>query len=246
MVSNVATLVILASVLLLIVASKSRGELVDVDSVRPELLQEPIQVDTEIEPFSFAYAGKSYTVEPVADYELWGLVVSHNDIESFMDFVHDASSVDTKDLCVIWGPNLETNDFQQIEFTSGDFTCFFQFPSGVDFRFDSISNNHLITDNQSIRDVIANIRVGDQVHILGSLVNYQEAGTTFWRRSSTKRRDSGNGACEVIFVDEIEIIEQGTPVWYALYPLAWILVIFSVLARVGLFVWKIVRDAPGS
>lgn len=245
-VSRAVTAVLLASVLLLVAAWKSKGVLVDVDGVLPELLEEPIQTDTDLEPFSFSYAGKSYTVDPVADYEIWGLVVSHNDIEGFMDLVHDESSVDTKDLCVIWGENLETNDFQRIEFTSGDFTCFLQFPSGVDFRFDSISNNHLITDEQAIRDVIAHVRVGDQIHILGSLVNYQEAGTRFWRRTSTTRRDTGNGACEVVFVEEIEILVQGTPVWYALYPLAWLLVILSVVTRVGLLVWKIVREVPSS
>jgi hypothetical protein len=31
------------------------------------------------------------------------------------------------------------------------------------------------------------------------------------------RTDSGNGACEVIFFDEIEILVRGTPFWYLLY-----------------------------
>lgn len=237
---------IVISLFLLGAAWREKGAFIDYEQVSSDLLQEPIQTPTDLEPFSLSYAGRTYTVVPVADYEIWGLVVSHNDIEGFMDLVHDETSVDTKDICVIWGANLRNNDFHNIEFWSGDYTCYTRYMNSGQFEFDSISNNHLITDAQSLRDMIAGVRIGDQVHVVGSLVNYQEAGSShnFWRRSSTTRRDSGNNACEVVFVDEFEILQKGTPLWYALYPFAWFMVVLAAVGRVGLSVWGILREAP--
>ncbi len=50
-------------------------------------------------------------MRPVADFELWGLVVSHNNPTAFYDIYHDRNSVDTRDLGVIWGENLRSADF---------------------------------------------------------------------------------------------------------------------------------------
>ena len=98
----------------------TKGTLPDCKQILPELLQEPAQTPTEHAPFSFEYAGNTYHVEPLAAYELWGLVVSHNDIGSFLDLVHDSSSVDTKDVAVIWGENLQSNDFRNVRFWNTD------------------------------------------------------------------------------------------------------------------------------
>lgn len=192
-----------------------KGELGPPETMRPELLREPVQTTTAVEPFSFRYKGKEFRVRPVAEYELWGLVVSHNDIESIADIYHDSTSVDTKDLCVIWGQNLKRPDYLRVDFRSGSFTCYFRYPAGVRFSLRAGSNNHLVTDRPEIRERIAEVRVGDQVHLSGLLVDYQmEDWRDFWRRSSTVRDDSG---CEIVFVRELEILEPGTPGWYLAY-----------------------------
>ena len=66
----------------------------------------PEQTEIDDGTFDFTYKGQRVEVEPVADYEMWGLVVSHNNIKSIADIYHDSSSVDTKDLCVVWGDSL--------------------------------------------------------------------------------------------------------------------------------------------
>ena len=87
------------------------------------------------------------------------------------------------------------------------------------------------------RSLIEDVRVGDELRIKGMLVNYRSpTRRTGWRRSSTVRTDTGNGACEVLFVEELEFLSRGTPVWYALHSFsAWALVLL-LLARVALFV----------
>lgn len=200
-----------------------KGRLVDHTEARHELRQLPLQGTTDREPFSFEYKGKACRVRPVASYELWGLVVSHNNIESFADIYHDSTSVDTKDLCVIWGANLESSDFQKVKYKSGSWTCYFSYPRGVRFTGTALGNNHLITDDPWIRDRIAEINVGDQVYMSGLLADYQmDDWRGFWRKTSTVRNDSG---CEVVFVEQLEILERGTPGWYAAHRLGWIFVV---------------------
>ncbi len=194
-----------------------KGRFLDHSKLEQELLAEPLQDETEREPFSFEYKGQLIHVRPVASYKLWGLVVSHNNIHSMADLVHDSTSVDTKDLCTIWGPNLESNDFQLVDYKSGQFTCYFSYPSGATFHHRALGNNHLITDNQTIRNQLEWVRVGDQVRLNGLLVDYQmEDWQSFWRKSSTTRSDT---QCEVVFLEELEVLRRATPGWYAAF--AW-------------------------
>jgi len=179
----------------------------------------------------------------VARYELWGLVVSHNNIESFADLVHDSTSVDTKVLCVIWGPNLADNDFHRVRYTSGQFTCYFKYPHGVVFDRKALGNNHLITDDDGVRERIGEVRVGDQIRLSGLLVNYRmDDWDSFWRRTSVSRKDAG---CEVVFVETLEILRRGAPLWYAMYAWSW-RVLIAVPVLFFVFAWIESRDPSTS
>ena len=144
------------------------------------------------------------------------------------DLVHDSTSVDTKDLCTIWGPNLESNDFQRVSYKSGQFTCYFSYSSDIEFDPSALGNSHLITDSQAIRHRLATVRVGDQVRLKGLLVDYQmEDWDSFWRKTSTTRTDTD---CEVVFVEEVEVLRRGTPGWYSAFALGkWILLLIPAL-----------------
>jgi hypothetical protein len=203
---------LLATLVLLAVSWRYKGRLVEPEHIESALLRPPVQESTSRAAFDFDYKGQSCRVRPVASYELAGLVVSHNDIESFADIYHDSSSVDTKDLCVVWGSNLRTGSYRPVDFSSGPFTCYFSIPGGTDFDLSEAGNNHLITDDAAVRETIARIRVGDQVRLRGLLVDYQMSDwREFWRETSTRRKDSD---CEVVFVEQIEILRAGNPGWY--------------------------------
>lgn len=218
-----------------------KGALPARGQIDPALLQDPVQVAVSRPDFAFEYKGQRCLVRPVTTYELWGLVVSHNDIESIADLYHDSTSVDTKDLCVIWGRNLETDDYHRVDFRSGSFTCYYRYPSGVRFSKRAGSNNHLITDNPAVREAIEQVRVGDQVRLSGMLVNYQMSDwRDFWRSSSLVRHDNG---CEVIFVEQLEILEKGTPLWYALFRLGWMTLLVAPLLYVAVLHFTVRRQS---
>lgn len=210
----------------------AKGRPIAPERIDPALLRAPVQRATTRAPFTFEYAGRACRVRPVAEYELAGLVVSHNDIESFADIYHDSTSVDTKDLCVLWGASLETSDFHRVDFSSGPFTCYFRYPSGIRFDSKELANNHLITADAAIRERLAAVRVGDQVRLGGLLVDYQmDDWRDFWRQTSTARDDDG---CEVILVERLEVLRRGAPLSNQLYRASWALIAALPVVYLGL------------
>ncbi|MDZ4811762.1 MAG: hypothetical protein SGI99_04010 [Pseudomonadota bacterium] len=66
----------------------------------------------------------------------------------------------------------------------------------------SATNIHLIPANRSVESRIAALRPGQIVSLRGRLVEASTANGWRWR-SSLSREDSGSGACELMYVDDI-------------------------------------------
>lgn len=233
-------LLLAGSIFLLLLSYTNKGKIKSHTLINKQLLNEPLQTETTDEAFDVLYRNRSYNIKPLFEYELWGLVVSHNDPYGWGDIQHNENSFDTRDLCVIWGNNLRSDHFSEVEFKSGSFTCYYHYKSADLFHPENLSNNHLITDSDFIREKIARVKIGDQIHIKGKLVDYQMNGRSFVRKTSTNRTDRGNGACEIIFVEELETIKKGTTLWYSLFNLSKYLLIFSIL----FFGWQMVATDP--
>lgn len=195
------------------------------DAILPALLEEPRQRPTGQGDFSFAYRGGDYLVQPVASYELHGLVVTHNDTTGLGDLTHDEDSLDTKDLCVIWGPNLARDDYRRITFESTPTWCHASWRADdIQFHGTALANNHLVTDQDALRQALARVHVGDQVRFKGLLVNYMDRRHPgAWRNTSTRRDDSGGGACEVVFFDELQVLKpHAVRAWQLRGVLPWV------------------------
>src|SRR5690606_8782050 len=176
--------------------------------VRPALAAEPTQSGTTRAPFTARWNGVEYRVEPQFEYELYGLVVSYRQ--------HDGSSrmhrrandhLNVADVCVLWGDNARNEHLDEFEFWNGIFTCNVHTKSTEawqSFRLDGMSNNHLISDDADIRERLRDVRIGDQVRIRGQLASYESSAGK--RGTSITRDDTGDGACETIYVEEFEII----------------------------------------
>ncbi len=73
------------------------------------------------------------------------------------------------------------------------------------------SNNHLIPNDDAVREKIHNIKEGDYVRIEGYLVNIygqKNDGHYFKWNTSTTRSDTGNGACEIIYVTNVVWLQK--------------------------------------
>jgi hypothetical protein len=72
------------------------------------------------------------------------------------------------------------------------------------------SNNHLIPANSSVKKSIKKIKTGDHIRLKGYLVSItatDSKGTPYYWNSSTSRNDTGDGACEVMYVTEVNILK---------------------------------------
>jgi hypothetical protein len=195
----------------------------------------PIQSETDAKPYVFSYAGKSYRIIPKAEYTITGLVVSHNNIHSFADIYHDHTSVDIKDLCLLWGDNAKSDVYQHAKFSNGSFTCYFNFKDYAkyqQFKLDQISNNHMLAQSERLRDLIRSARVGDQIVMSGHLIDYHhEKDRSFLRTTSMRREDTGNGACEVFMAESVRILKRANEFWYSLKAfLRWSAIAFLTLS----------------
>src|SRR5207244_2945290 len=54
-------------------AAVKRGTFVSHTAILQPLFQEPLQTPTVRQPLAFPYKGETYLVQPVAEYELWGV-----------------------------------------------------------------------------------------------------------------------------------------------------------------------------
>lgn len=123
--------------------------------------------------------------------------------------------LNVSDVCVLWGSNVEAVDLNAFHFWNGQFTCNFETRSSDAWsRFDQnrISNNHLLTEDRTLRKRIESVKIGDQIRIRGWLSNYRNA-SGFFRGTSTIRGDTGNGACETIYVRRFEILQVMYTPW---------------------------------
>jgi hypothetical protein len=119
------------------------------------------------------------------------------------------------DVCVVWSNTAFSSTLTELDFWNGIFTCNVQTRDSVawsNFKMNQLSNNHLISADPLIRDRVAQIRIGDQIRIKGSLARYGAVGGGL-RGTSTTRDDTGDGACETILVDEFEIVVPGSSGW---------------------------------
>jgi hypothetical protein len=222
------------AVLVFAVSFFLRNRLPDKSLVLEPLLQDPIQTAAGVpEPFEVTRKQVTYTVTPLFNYELWGMVVSYHDAASFVDISHKLWNdfINVKDICVIWGKNVGTGVYRRMTFRNRDFTCFYRYPdreTGRLFTENCLSNNHMLPADPIVEAAVLNARKGDQVHFKGWLVSYGQKGAPYSRGSSTVRTDRGNGACEVVYVTEFEILREANAGWRALYKLSLVLIGLSL------------------
>jgi hypothetical protein len=225
-----------ASATLAIVSFWNRNDLPRNVAFRPELATQPVQTETGKKPFTVDYAGVRYGVEPMYAYDLYGMVVSYrqHDGESLM---HERANdhLNVADLCVVWSDTAFSPTLHKISFWNGIFTCNFQTRDAeawANFDTREISNNHLISADDAIRDRVAMVGVGDQVHIRGWLASYGSGASK--RGTSTTRDDTGDGACETIYVDRFEVLARSHSGWRTALYVALAMLVLGIAANFSL------------
>ena len=156
-------------------------------------LTEPVQV--------FERAG--FEVTPVARFDIEARVLGREIYRS--DTVAELSPVD---LALGWGPMSDSRILKDIRTSQGNRFFYWstdRFPIPRNVIESSSTNTHLIPATPDIEARLKEVRVGEVVHVGGLLVNaYRSSDGRSWK-TSLRRDDSGDGACEIIYVTTLEV-----------------------------------------
>ena len=113
------------------------------------------------------------------------------------------------DFAVGWGPMSDGTVLRQVSISQGNRFYFWEYPESPPIPEAQIichsANMHLIPSSGAIRRALWWASKGDVLHLTGYLVEATCPGSNNWH-SSLSRTDTGNGACELMWVESCEFL----------------------------------------
>ena len=101
---------------------------------------------------------------------------------------------------------------------------------------DQLSNNHVLIDDELIKTKLMSSEPGDQIWLKGYLAEYSNPANGFHRSTSTNRTDTGNGACETIYVTDFELVKKSNPQVRLIYSISYWTAVVSLIGFLIMFV----------
>jgi len=160
---------------------------------------EPLQKSTNKDNFYY----KDIEVKPQASFAIEAKVLSKENY-SF----DGGSHVSPVDLALGWGRMSDETILSNINISQRNRFFFWrvdQFPIPRKEIERHSANMHIIPSNDTIAHKLDKIKEGQLVRFSGYLVNLKRADGWHWE-SSLSRNDTGGGACELVWVEEFEIV----------------------------------------
>jgi hypothetical protein len=118
------------------------------------------------------------------------------------------SQLSPVDLALAWGPMDDARVLNAIRFSQGGRFYHWHYEGKPPIPHREIelnsANMHMIPSSDDIARRLKAVKPGDTVHIRGYLVQADAKDGWYWRSSLT-REDTGAGACELIFVQELDV-----------------------------------------
>ena len=159
----------------------------------------PAQQDQQAPGFPF----KGYNLQPLQKFQVEARVLG---AERYS--VGREADLSPLDLALGWGQMSDSAVLDKIQISQSNRFYFWRVDEFPIPRRDierSSANMHMIPANGALASRLRSVRVGQVVRIDGWLVEAQ--GDDGWRwRSSLTRDDSGAGGCEVVFVQDLQIL----------------------------------------
>lgn len=160
--------------------------------------QQPIQ--NQINQSSFEFKG--YQIKPLQSFEIKARVLSAEHYT--FDREADLAPVD---LALGWGAMSDEAVLKQIRISQSGRFYFWRvdsFPVPREVIESSSANMHMIPANSQIEQTLKSVKAAQLVSISGYLVEVKSADGWRWK-SSLSRTDTGNGACELVYVNAITL-----------------------------------------
>ena len=149
---------------------------------------------------------EGYTLYPVATFEVDARLFGRKSY----DDGSDESRLSPVDLALGWGPLADERIAEQISVTqSGRFYHWRtdRLPMPAEKISQHSANMHIIPAGQEVTRFIDTLTPGQRISLRGKLVNVSGPDNWRWVTSQT-RNDTGDGACEVFYVERASLIPQ--------------------------------------
>ena len=143
-----------------------------------------------------------FTITPLMDYSIEARVLSKEDYSFGTE-----AEVSPTDLALGWGPMSDEAVLSKIDISQGNRFFYWrvnEFPIPQREIEIHAANTHIIPANRLVEQQLKSVRKGQVVKLKGQLVEVSRADGWHWRSSLT-REDTGNGACELMYVTELFI-----------------------------------------
>jgi hypothetical protein len=194
------------------------------------------------EPIQFRRGDYNLSLTPLYRYKINGLIVSINDYAMLGLRYQDFYALD---LCMIWGGNVRSGNYRSrdVKFAHHGNGCYAEWSGKSRLNGNQLSNTHIYATDEDLLDDFGDLRVGDQVELEGFLVevaavpvrvNPEYNPGTIRLHSSTTRTDKGNGACEIMYAEELRVLARANVFWRWLSAISFwllLLVFTAIVAR---------------
>lgn len=144
-----------------------------------------------------------FMVTALADYDIRARVLSRKDYSSGKE-----SDLSPVDFALGWGPMSDEFVIDKLDISQGHRWYKWKVKDLMPIPQKDIerssANVHIIPANDGVEDAIDDVYVGSIVHMTGYLVKVTQEGNWRWV-SSTTRNDTGDGACEVFWVEAMTV-----------------------------------------
>ncbi|NLW96177.1 MAG: hypothetical protein GXY30_04730 [Xanthomonadaceae bacterium] len=144
------------------------------------------------------------TLVPLAGFRLSARVLSREDYSTGRE-----ARFSPTDLALGWGPMGEDAVLSRLRIRQSARWYHYRWSGDPPIPRREIARNsanmHMIPADAAVARTLRRVRADDRVRIRGWLVQAEAADGWRWR-SSLSREDTGNGACELVYVCAIEIV----------------------------------------
>jgi hypothetical protein len=152
---------------------------------------------------------KNYTLTAVATYAIQARVLHTK------HYWANGADLVPYDVALGWGRMSDEAVLDQLRISQSNRFFFYEWQDAPPLPEKEIvchaANNHIIAANRDVAKAVRSLRSGQVVAMRGSLVNVTGPNDFHWNTSLT-RNDSGNGACEVFYVESVQTLDAVTPV----------------------------------
>ena len=120
------------------------------------------------------------------------------------------SNLSPVDLALGWGPMSNPAPLKLINISQRNRFYYFRYYETPPIAHRQIelnsANMHIIPANSQVKNNLKKVKKGSVIEMSGYLVNANGRNGWHWN-SSTTRADTGNGACELFYVEKITILQ---------------------------------------